>query len=96
MSGPSGASAGIPTSPPSLLPIEASGQAGVQGLQESEPRPCQQDIDGERWAIARNVEDGTVTGNVFFPDRGPPVFVDCDTLSAVSAERYLPLLRDRR
>jgi subtilisin family serine protease len=35
------------------------------------------DVNGERWAITRNADDGTVTGNVYPLDGGDPKFVWC-------------------
>ncbi len=36
------------------------------------------DVGAERWAITRNRDDGTITGNVFLPDGGEPRFVWCE------------------
>jgi hypothetical protein len=36
------------------------------------------DVAGARWAITYDRDDATVTGNVFFPDGGAPVFLSCD------------------
>jgi hypothetical protein len=38
-------------------------------------------VNGERWAITRNSQDGTVTGNVFTNDGGDPKFVWCEPIS---------------
>jgi hypothetical protein len=35
------------------------------------------DVGDERWAIALNRNDRTLTGNVFFPGGGDPAFVSC-------------------
>ena len=39
------------------------------------------DLSGERWAIARDLSDGSVTGNVFVPGRDEANFVFCEQLS---------------
>ena len=36
------------------------------------------DLAGQRWSIARNVANGTVTGNVFSPGSSAPQFVYCE------------------
>jgi hypothetical protein len=36
------------------------------------------DAGGARWAIVEDQDQGTLTGNVFFPDGSPPQFVWCD------------------
>jgi subtilisin len=52
--------------------------AGVQLTPDAIRRPLvSKDIAGERWAITRNPDDGSVTGNVFRTDGGDPAFVWC-------------------
>jgi CubicO group peptidase (beta-lactamase class C family) len=55
----------------------ASAQRGVQWAPDGASRLVSTDVGGERWAIRVDVEDGTVIGNVFRPDGGPPQFVWC-------------------
>lgn len=54
-------------------------QTGVDGQQNIISR----DVLGARWAIVEDLDDGTLIGNVFFPDGSPPQFVWCDLLSVV-------------
>ena len=35
-------------------------------------------VGAEQWAITENVEDRTVTGNIFFTDGRDPQFINCD------------------
>lgn len=53
------------------------GEAGVQVTPDAERILVSKDVNAERWAITRN-DDGTVTGNVFPLDGGPPSFVWCE------------------
>lgn len=78
--------ASTPTLPkPPLKPIalvRPSGVAGssASGLQVTPDRVLtliSKDVGEQRWAITRN-DDGTVTGNVFFPGGGEPQFVWCE------------------
>jgi hypothetical protein len=36
------------------------------------------DVADQRWSITRNLDDMTVTGNVFFPGGGDPLFLFCE------------------
>ncbi len=60
-----------------LLPSPSS---GVQQTLDGKRTLVSKDVGGERWAITRNPEDGTVTGNVFRTDGGEPQFVWCREL----------------
>ena len=44
------------------------------------------EVQGARWAITRNADDGTVTGNVYFPDGGDPLFLYCEETDATDEE----------
>jgi outer membrane protein assembly factor BamB len=57
-------------------PVLAQG-SGVQVTPDGSYVLVSKDVGEERWAITRN-EDGTVTGNVFFPEGGDPKFVWCE------------------
>ena len=48
--------------------------SGVRGTPDGAQTLINKDVGPERWAIARS-DDGTVTGNVFFADGRPPVFI---------------------
>jgi subtilisin family serine protease len=78
-----------PASTTALLPAEsgavgstadvAAAPAGVQITPDAVRRSLvSKDIAGERWAITRNPDDGTVTGNVFRTDGSDPAFVWCE------------------
>lgn len=54
----------------------AYAQSGVQTTPDGEQTLVSKDVGGERWAIARDA-DGTITGNVFYPDGRPPQFLWC-------------------
>ncbi len=41
------------------------------------------DVGDERWAITFNLDDRTVTGNVFKTDGGPPSFVWCEITNEI-------------
>ncbi len=43
------------------------------------------DVGPERWAITLNRDDGTATGNVFFPGGGEPAFIFCEPLPSPNA-----------
>src|SRR5262249_21009334 len=43
------------------------------------------DIGNERWAISFNLDERTVTGNVFKTDGSPPSFISCDITSETPA-----------
>jgi subtilisin family serine protease len=59
------------------LPAPAS-SSGLQIVPDGSGRTLiSKDVNGERWAITRNPDDGTVTGNVFLPAGGAPQFVWC-------------------
>jgi hypothetical protein len=55
---------------------DAAGASGAQVTPDGRRALISKDVGGQRWAINRN-QDGTVTGNVFFPGGGPPQFVFC-------------------
>lgn len=52
--------------------------SGIQITPDGQRTLISKDVDGARWAITRNTDDGTVTGNVYFPDGGDPLFLFCE------------------
>jgi len=61
-------------------PVGAAGSEVSSALQVSPDglrTLVSKDVNGERWAITRNADDGTVTGNVYSPSGGDPKFVWC-------------------
>lgn len=85
--------AGVAPSPPrafiGIAPISrpagtSSAQpAGIQITPSGSLALISKDVGDQRWAITRN-DDGTVTGNVFFPGGGAPQFVWCEPTSAAT------------
>lgn len=69
-----------------LTAVEARAQgSGIQLTPDSARYLISKDVGAERWAISYNVEDGTVTGNVFKTDGSPPSFIWCDITSETPA-----------
>jgi len=64
-----------------LLPIPDVARAqpgGVQWTPDALRILVNKDVGAERWAITLNLLDATVTGNVFFTDARPPLFLWCE------------------
>ena len=53
-------------------------ESGIQLAPESNRYFISKDVGQERWAITYNLDDKTVTGNVFPLDGGAPTFLSCD------------------
>src|SRR5262249_35001961 len=51
--------------------------SGLQVTPDGKRTLVSKDVNGQRWAITMNPDDGTVTGNVFLPEGGEPQFVWC-------------------
>lgn len=64
----------------------AAAQRGFQVSQDGKRTLISKDVAGQRWAVTRNRDDGTVTGNVFSPEGGDPQFVSCSEVSANADE----------
>jgi hypothetical protein len=62
------------------LPVAAHAQreSGIQLSPQSNRYFISKDVGNERWAITYNLDDKTVTGNVFPIDGGAPTFLTCD------------------
>jgi len=60
------------------LAAHAQRQSGIQLAPESNRYFISKDVGNERWAITYNLDDRTVTGNVFPIDGGAPTFLTCD------------------
>jgi hypothetical protein len=56
----------------------AQRESGIQLSPESNRYFISKDVGNERWAITYNLDDKTVTGNVFPIDGGAPTFLTCD------------------
>jgi hypothetical protein len=56
----------------------AQRQSGIQLAPKSNRYFISKDVGNERWAITYNLDDKTVTGNVFPLDGGAPTFLTCD------------------
>lgn len=67
-----------------VAPADVSGvlgidrESGIQLTPDEKRTLISKEVDGARWAITRNVDDGTVTGNVYFPNGSPPLFLYCE------------------
>lgn len=61
-----------------VAPGLAGAQSGIQITPDSRRVLVSKDVGAERWALTRNLEDGTVTGNVFFSDGSLPQFIACE------------------
>lgn len=60
-----------------VAPAPADGAAGLRTTRDERRVLVSKDVGGKRWAIQRNLDAGTVTGNVFDPAGGPAQFVFC-------------------
>jgi len=68
------------------LASNAHAQAsGSQQTPDSARYLISKDVGAERWAISYNLNDGTVTGNVFKTDGSPPSFIWCKITGEVPA-----------
>ena len=56
----------------------AAAQSGVQVTPDGKQNLVSKDVGDQRWAITYDLQDGTVTGNVFFPNGGAASFVWCE------------------
>ncbi|MBI3769195.1 MAG: hypothetical protein HY271_12010 [Deltaproteobacteria bacterium] len=52
--------------------------SGIQFSPDGKRVFVSKDVGAERWAITLNVDDGTVSGNVYQPNGGPAAFVFCN------------------
>jgi hypothetical protein len=60
-------------------------QSGVQLTRDSRRYLISKDVGAERWAITFNLDDRTVTGNVFKTDGSPTSFIWCEITSETPA-----------
>lgn len=63
----------------------AQRQSGIQLTPDSAQYLISKDVGNERWAIAYNLDDKTVTGNVFPLDGGSPSFLACRIVNVAQA-----------
>lgn len=56
----------------------AAAESGVQTTPDGKRTLVSKDVGDQRWAITRDLQDGTVTGNVFYPGGGAASFVWCE------------------
>lgn len=71
--------------PPDRAGSESVG-AGVQVTRDGARALVSKDVGAERWAITRNSDDGTVTGNVFFSGGGEPAFLWCEETGSTESD----------
>lgn len=73
-----------------LLSLDGSAlaqrQSGIQLAPESNRYFITKDVGNERWAITYNLDDKTVTGNVFPLDGGAATFLTCDITDVQQAD----------
>lgn len=55
-------------------------ESGVRPTLDGERMLVNKDVNGDRWAITRNLSEGTVTGNVFEASGGEPEFIWCEEI----------------
>jgi len=67
------------------LPADAQRQSGIQLSIDSARYLISKDVGSDRWAITYNLDDDTVTGNVFSTAGSAPQFVWCRTTSVQQA-----------
>lgn len=60
------------------IPAASVAQSGVQVTPDGRLSLISKDVGDQRWAITYDPASGSVTGNVFFPGGGEPVFVFCE------------------
>jgi hypothetical protein len=68
---------------------EGARGSGIQTTPDRKRVLISKDVEGQRWTITRNLDDETVTGNVFFPEGGDPVFLYCERLRRVAGDLEL-------
>ncbi len=69
-----------------LTATEARAQgSGIQLTPDSGRYLISKDVGAERWAISFNLDDRTVTGNVFKTDGSPPSFIWCRITDVATA-----------
>ncbi len=61
-------------------------QSGLQITPDTLRTLISKDLSGQRWAITRNADDDTVTGNVYQSDGGDPLFVFCTETDGLGVE----------
>jgi hypothetical protein len=66
-----------------LCAAPALAQSGEHVSMDGKRNLINRDVGDERWAITQNLDDGTLTGNVFFSDGSPPAFIHCDPTAVV-------------
>jgi len=81
---------------PVAWPRAAAAQRGVQLTPDQDQILVNKDVGDQRWAIAFNLDDDTVTGNVYFPSGGDPIFLWCEYLSDNGAADQVDLVIDFR
>ena len=60
--------------------------SGIQITPDEQRVLINKDVTDQRWSITRNLGDLTVTGNVFLPGGGDPLFLFCEQLSQTAED----------
>jgi len=67
----------------------AARASGIQITPNNERVLINKDVTDQRWSITRNLNDLTVTGNVFLPGGGDPLFLFCEQLNETEEDVQL-------
>jgi hypothetical protein len=70
-------------------PCAAGRASGIQVTPDEQGVLVNKDVEAQRWTITRNLDDLTVTGNVFFPEGGDPLFLFCEQQGQVGDDLEL-------
>ena len=63
---------------PASTPCGEARASGIQITPDEQGVLVNKDVQDQRWTITRNLDDLTVTGNVFSPGGGDPLFLFCE------------------
>jgi len=69
----------------SLSSIAGAQSSGIQQTPDSARYLISKDVGAERWAISYNLNDRTVTGNVFKTDGSAPSFIWCEIVNETTS-----------
>src|SRR5262249_43138934 len=64
-------------------------ESGLQITPDQHRVLINKDVEDQRWSITRNLDDLTVTGNVFFPEGRDPRFLFCQQQAQVGDDVQL-------
>jgi hypothetical protein len=70
--------AGVTVEVAATTPCGGSRTSGIQITPDEKGVLINKDVQDQRWTITRNLDDFSVTGNVFSPGGGDPLFLFCE------------------